>query len=244
MDLQHIAIIMDGNGRWAKKRGLPRSAGHQEGANAAARITRTLRKMGVPFLTLYALSTENLFRPQKELDALTSLMRKYLDEEVPRLLKHNVRLKVIGDRSLLPSDLRKKMAAAEAETAKDFMMTLSLAICYGGRDDVVRAIKKLADRVPLKKIGPEDIDSALDTAGVPDPDLIIRTGGEYRLSNFLTWQSAYSELYFTKTLWPDFTAAHLKRAMKKFNITERRFGRTDDAVGDRTTSAKIKGKLR
>jgi undecaprenyl diphosphate synthase len=245
MNLKHIAIIMDGNGRWAKKRGLRRSAGHREGAKNARRITRAVGNLKVPFLTLYALSTENLYRPQDELDGLISLMRDYLKNEIPTLLENKIRLMVIGDRKYLPADVKKSIDNALEVTSKDYKMTLVLAICYGGRDDVIRAVKQIAKESDVARITEKKIAAALDTCDIPDPDLVIRTGGEYRISNFLTWQSAYSELYFTKSLWPDFSPAHLKRAIAAYERRERRYGRTDETVGDKEQGpSKKMGKLR
>jgi len=237
MKIKHIAIIMDGNGRWAARRGLPRVDGHRAGAKAAARIGKAARKLNLPYLTLYALSTENLERPRAELDALAALMRDYLENEVPVLIEKQVRLKVIGDRALVSADLRKKIERAERLT-KDGRVTLCLAVCYGGRDDIVRAARELAS-------GPSNITEssmarALDTNGIPDPDLLIRTGGDYRVSNFLLWQAAYAELYFTKTLWPDFGTKHLKAAINAFEKRERRFGK----IGETAPAGKRPGKRR
>lgn len=245
MQIKHIAIIMDGNGRWAEKRGLPRSEGHKAGAVAARRVTRAVGKMEIPWLTLYTLSTENLYRPQKELDDLAALMRHYLDNEVPVLAKNRVRLKVIGDRGLLPPDLRRKINAAEETTGPRHLMTLCLAICYGGRDEIVRAVNAQAKKGQIKKMTEPGMAAALDTSGMPDPDLIIRTGGEYRISNFLIWQAAYSELYFTKTLWPDFGSRQLKAALDSFRRRERRFGMTGERLErEPAASGRKRGKLR
>ncbi len=229
MELRHIAIIMDGNGRWAERRGLPRSQGHIEGTKTARRITRAAGNMRIPFLTLYALSTENLYRPQKELDTLTGLMRQYLESEVPELIENRVRLLVIGDRKYLPGGLRKNIALAERETAIEYEMTLTLAICYGARDEIVRAMRSLAENEDTGKITEQRLSAALDTAGLPDPDLLIRTGGDMRISNFMLWQLAYTELYFTRTLWPDFQKRHLRAAIEAYRKRERRFGRRDES---------------
>jgi len=243
MKLKHIAIIMDGNGRWAEQRGWPRSDGHRAGTEAARRISRAAGRMNIPFLTLYALSTENLYRPQEELDALTTLMRHYLETEINSLIENKVRLNIIGDRSLLPSDLRKQIARVETETSRDYDKVLSLAICYGGRNEIVRAVKSLAGKTDLKRLTEDRLTKALDTAGVPDPDLLIRTGGDLRISNFLIWELAYTELYFTRVLWPDFSPRHLRTAIDSFQRRERRFGRTDNSTS-RKSKKKIKGRLR
>jgi undecaprenyl diphosphate synthase len=245
MELKHIAIIMDGNGRWAKRRGLPRSEGHRAGSETARKISRAAFEMKIPFLTLYALSTENLYRPQAELDALTGLMRNYVSTEADAFMENRIRFKVIGDRSLLPPDLRRSIALLERDTSRDYRATLCLAICYGGRDEIVRAVKSLAGHGDLKKLSEERLAKALDTAGVPDPDLLIRTGGDFRISNFLVWEAAYAELYFTRTLWPDFSARHLRTAVKSFYERERRFGRTDnDAAAPLLPGQRKRGKLR
>lgn len=245
MQLNHIAIIMDGNGRWASRRGLPRSEGHREGTRTAGKIARAARRMKIPFLTLYTLSTENLYRPQQELDVLTTLMRHYLDHEVEKLIENKIRLRVIGDRRPLPADLRKKVAAAERDSKISHEMTLTLAICYGGRDEIVRAVRSLSKKPGLANINEKRLASALDTAEFPDPDLVIRTGGDCRISNFLLWELAYSELYFTRVLWPDFSTRNFKAAIAAFERRERRFGRTrDDHPGQGGSPSRKKGKLR
>ncbi len=239
---RHIAIVMDGNGRWAESRGLPRAEGHRAGAEAARRVTEAAGNMGVEFLTLYALSTENLFRPQKELDHLVNLMRDYLEHEIESLIRDKVRLRVIGDRSRLPADVAEKIGKAETVTAREYKTTLVLAIVYGGRDDLVRAARSLREKG--RQITEKNVSRTLDTADIPDPDLVVRTGGEARLSNFLVWQAAYSELYFTKTLWPDFGAPHLKRAVESYQRRERRFGATVHADEPEKPAKKKKGRLR
>jgi undecaprenyl diphosphate synthase len=234
--ITHIAIIMDGNGRWAEARGRPRAEGHRAGAETARRITRAARRLSLPALTLYALSTENLDRPREELAALSALMRHYLDHEVPSLIEHSIRLRVIGNRKLLSADLRRRIASAEKATAGGTAMTLALALAYGGRDEIVRAASALAEKGgPLTAAR---LETALDTKGLPDPDLLIRTGGELRLSNFLLWQSAYTELFFTRTLWPDFTGVKLRAAIAEYHRRERRFGRAGEEVA--RPSAKLK----
>jgi len=244
MQLKHIAIIMDGNGRWAKKRGLSRSEGHRAGTEAAKRTVRAISRMDIPCLTLYALSTENLYRPQQELDALVSLMRHYLETEVQSMVENRVRLRIIGDRRLLPPDLQKRIAQAEAETSRDYNKHLTLAVGYGGRDEVVRAVRSLARKGgDLTRLNETRLARALDTADLPDPDLLIRTGGELRISNFLIWELAYTELYFTRVLWPDFSSRHLKAAIAAFHRRKRRFGLTEEGLS--TPSRKrLKGRLR
>ena len=230
MKIQHIAIIMDGNGRWAKRRGLPRSQGHQAGVNAARRVTRAAYKRKIPFLTLYALSTENLARPKRELEALSALLRQYLEAELDSLLENEIKIRLIGNRELLGKDLRRRIEEAEKITAAGKKMTLLLAVCYGARDEIARAVNRVAGRKTGARISENDLARNLDTEGTPDPDLLIRTGGERRLSNFLLWQLAYSELYFTTVLWPDFKPRHLQAAIDWFQSRERRFGRTDETV--------------
>ncbi|HUT54755.1 MAG TPA: polyprenyl diphosphate synthase [bacterium] len=245
MRLKHIAIIMDGNGRWAKRRGLPRAQGHRAGSETARKISRAVFELKIPYLTLYALSTENLYRPQAELDALIGLMRNYLATEASAFIENRIRLQVIGDRAPLPADLRRTIAQVERDTARDYRGTLILAICYGGRDEIVRAVKSLAQKDSVKNVTEARLSAALDTAGMPDPDLVIRTGGDHRVSNFLIWEAAYAELYFTRVLWPDFSVRHLKSAIKSFHERERRFGRTDDAVSSGPgRGRRKKGKLR
>lgn len=242
MTLNHVAIIMDGNGRWAEKRGLSRSEGHQQGVRTAHRITRSTAKRGIPYLTLYTLSTENLARPQEELDALAGLMREYLDNQVDSLIENDVKLRVIGNRSLLGRDLQEKIKQAQEKTSGGRRLTLSLAICYGGRDEIARAAREIAQKGTPEDITEENLSKHLDTAGIPDPDLLIRTGGEQRISNYLLWQLAYSELYFTKVLWPDFTGKHLSRAIEAFYRRERRFGSTGSSSQkkDRKKARKFK----
>lgn len=239
MTLKHVAIIMDGNGRWAEKRGLARSEGHRQGVKTARRITRAAGNRDIPYLTLYALSTENLSRPAEELDALATLMRNYLDNEIEQLLENDVRLHVIGNRSMLGRDLQKRIDKAEERTAQCSRLTLNLAICYGGRDEIVRAARRLAETGNPEDITVENLANNLDTGGIPDPDLLIRTGGEKRISNYLLWQLAYSELYFTSVLWPDFTGKHLSRAIEAYHRRERRFGKTGPALKKTKRKARV-----
>lgn len=225
----HIAIIMDGNGRWAKARGLPRTAGHKRGAEAVRRTVECAREMGVSFLTLYAFSSENWKRPQGEVTDLMGLLRLYLRNEVRTLHKNGIRLKVIGDRSRLGPDIVALIEESEQKTAANSAMTLILALSYGGRQEIVDAARRLAVEVAEGRLSPAEIDDAalsgrLFTAGIPDPDMIIRTSGEQRISNFLLWQCAYSELVFLDVLWPDFDREHLTAAIRDFHGRERRFG--------------------
>ena len=197
----HVAIIMDGNGRWAKKRGLPRTAGHAQGARVVEQILEDADHMGIRYLTVYAFSTENWSRPDSEVKALMNLLRTYMKTSLAKCARNNVRIRVIGDKSRLDSDLQASIANLEKETASNTGIGFQIAINYGSRDEIVRAVRKAAQKVKDSGLNPEDITEAmisdeLDTAGIPDPDLLIRTGGEQRISNFLLWQTAYSELYF------------------------------------------------
>ena len=213
----HVAIIMDGNGRWAKKRGLPRTAGHAQGARVVEQILEDADHMGIRYLTVYAFSTENWSRPDSEVKALMNLLRTYMKTSLAKCARNNVRIRVIGDKSRLDSDLQASIANLEKETASNTGIGFQIAINYGSRDEIVRAVRKAAQKVKDSGLNPEDITEAmisdeLDTAGIPDPDLLIRTGGEQRISNFLLWQTAYSELYF------------LEKAVDAFNNRERRYG--------------------
>ena len=225
----HIAIIMDGNGRWAQARGLPRIAGHKRGAEAVRKTVEAAAKAGVSYLTLFGFSSENWKRPEREVGDLMGLLRLYLKSEVNELKKNGIRLSVIGDRSRFDRDIVRMIERAEAETAGGARLTLILALSYGGRYEIVSAARELAQKAALGEIDPGNIDeerfaSHLDTAGVPDPDLLIRTSGEQRISNFLLWQLAYTELVFTDVLWPDFGEADLAAAIDEFNSRERRYG--------------------
>ncbi len=225
----HVAIIMDGNGRWAKKRGLPRTAGHAQGARVVEQILEDADHMGIRYLTVYAFSTENWSRPDSEVKALMNLLRTYMKTSLAKCARNNVRIRVIGDKSRLDSDLQASIANLEKETASNTGIGFQIAINYGSRDEIVRAVRKAAQKVKDSGLNPEDITEAmisdeLDTAGIPDPDLLIRTGGEQRISNFLLWQTAYSELYFCDAAWPDFNKAELEKAVDAFNNRERRYG--------------------
>jgi len=221
---KHIAIIMDGNGRWAKKRGLARIRGHSEGAKAVKRAVTYSRKIGIKFLTLFAFSTENWKRSGREIKFLFSMLIKYLDKEKNSLIKQNIRLRAIGDLEGLPGNVLSKLKKAIEETSSGNAMTLVVAVNYGSRDEIKRAVKKTVEKNAPGAKASEIFEGALDTNFMPDPDLLIRTSGEMRLSNFLLYQSAYSELYFTKTLWPDFGPRELRRAIDAYRERKRRFG--------------------
>lgn len=226
----HIGIIMDGNGRWAKKRGLPRQAGHAAGARVFRTITKECEKRGIRYLTVYAFSTENWKRPAEEVDAIMNLLRDYLKESLKDFKKENIRTRFIGDFEPLAPDIRALMDEAEESTKHKTGMTLNIAINYGGRHEIVQAARRLAQDVQAGLLSPEEIDEEqfthrLYTADQPDPDLILRPSGEYRLSNFLIWQAAYAEYVFMDDiLWPDFSAADLDRAIAAFSRRNRRFG--------------------
>jgi undecaprenyl diphosphate synthase len=226
---RHIAIIMDGNGRWARARGLPRIAGHQRGADAARRAVVAAAELEVPYLTLFGFSSENWKRPSGEIQDLMGLLRHYLRAEVAELHSNGVRLKVIGDLSRFSSDILDLIAHAESLTQNNARITLTMALSYGGRAEIVKAIQTLAQRIARGDVAAEAVDEEcvarhLFTSGLPDPDLLIRTSGEQRISNFLLWQCAYSELVFTKTLWPDFSKRDLEQAIDEFCGRERRYG--------------------
>ena len=224
---RHIAIIMDGNGRWAKKRGLPRSAGHAVGAETFRRVARYCRSIGIEYLTVYAFSTENWKRPKDEVDAIMELLEKHLCEALETMERNHVRVKFFGDPAPLPARLREMIAQAEALSERIDGCQVNICLNYGGRDEIVRAARAYAERVAA---GAEnDLTEAafgemLFSAGVPDPDLLVRPGGEQRLSNFLMWQSAYAELYFTDVLWPDFGEGEVNAAIAAYQKRDRRYG--------------------
>ena len=221
---RHIGIIMDGNGRWAKARGLPREMGHKAGSKVVGEIIRHCKKIGISYVTIYAFSTENWKRPQKEVDALLDLLRRYLSN-MEEYQKENARLRVLGEVDPLPADLRESIRRAERESAGNTAITVNIALNYGGRGEIVQGVKRLlAEGIPPEEITEEALSQRLYTAGMPDPDLIIRPSGECRLSNFLLWQSAYSELLFMDVLWPDFTPEHLNYALHQYARRDRRFG--------------------
>ena len=226
---QHVAIIMDGNGRWAKKRGLPRTAGHAQGARVVEQILEDAEHMGIRYLTVYAFSTENWSRPDSEVKALMNLLRTYMKTSLAKCAKNNVRIRVIGDKTKLDGDLQKSIANLEESTKENTGIGFQIAINYGARDELRRGVTSLARKVQRGELAPEDIteeaiSNELDTAGIPDPDLLIRTCGEERLSNFLMWQLSYSEMYFTDVAWTDFNKQELEKAVDAYNHRERRFG--------------------
>jgi undecaprenyl diphosphate synthase len=234
----HVAIIMDGNGRWAGSRSLKRFIGHQQGAKSVQLVMETASRIGLPWLTLYAFSLENsLRRPRAEVNFLMRLLKTYLDANVQRMMDNDVRFRSIGRTSSLPSEVQDKIRWAEEATAGNRSMTLTLALNYGGRSELVDAFRSLAAEIELKHIRPEriseeDIHRHLYTAHMPDPDLLIRTSGEMRLSNFLLWQIAYTEIYFTERLWPDFRGIHLLEAIADFQRRERRYGGLSEGSGE------------
>lgn len=225
----HISMIMDGNGRWAKSRGLPRSAGHKKGAETVRLMIESCVENKIDYLTLYAFSSENWQRSDEEVQDLMSLLRFYLEKELSSLHKQGVKLLVIGERDKLSKDIQQKITDAEILTNNNEVLTLSIALSYGGRQEITQAMRIIASEVKSGNIAPEEIDENviskyLYTAKLPLPDLLIRTGGEHRLSNFLLWQSAYTELYFTDILWPDFSKENFKQAIKEYSNRERRYG--------------------
>ncbi|WP_104624811.1 di-trans,poly-cis-decaprenylcistransferase [Helicobacter felis] len=222
--LTHLAIIMDGNGRWAKQQGKPRTHGHQQGINALRKITIWCAQNHIAYLTLYAFSTENWSRPKTEVDFLMRMLKKYLLQERPTYLEHKIRFKAIGNLKKFSSALQKTILNLEQETAKHTALTQILALNYGGRDEIARACGRVLE-LGLKGDLQELIGGHLDTAGLPDVDLLVRTGGEMRLSNFLLWQSNYAELFFSPVLWPDFTPQHLQEIIKIFKQRQRKFGK-------------------
>jgi undecaprenyl diphosphate synthase len=227
---QHVAIIMDGNGRWARDRGLPRLAGHRAGTENTRRIIEACVEFGVRVLTLYAFSTENWQRPRDEVDGLFSILGQVIDREVPNLHENGVQLRHIGSLEGLPAALRARVERAVALTRDNQRLLLNVAFNYGGRAEILRAVRRmLADKVCPEAVTEELLSSYLDTAGVPDPDLIIRTAGEMRMSNFLLWQAAYAEYWATPTRWPDFGKDEFYRALCVYGQRQRRFGRVSDA---------------
>lgn len=220
----HVGIIMDGNGRWAKAQSLPRLNGHNKGADTLISIVKSAPNLHIDILTLYAFSTENWNRPTDEVQALMKLLRSFLNRKHQDLIKDNIRMKVIGDLSRFDRDIRQKIYGIINDTAHCTGVTMILALNYGGRDEIVRTVRRLAKNTDISQLTEQDISSNLDTAGVPDPDFIIRTAGEQRLSNFLLWQSAYTEFVFVDTLWPEFTPTDLAGAVSIFQQRKRNFG--------------------
>ena len=232
---RHIAISMDGNGRWARQHALRRIYGHKKGAEAVRAVTRTCREMGVKYLTLYAFSVDNWSRPATEVNALMNLLAQYLKSELAEMQLNGIRLNIIGDISRIKPSIRKKIEDCQKNTADNMDMVLTLALNYGGREDMIEAIKRLYKDFQSGNYSKEDItkdlfERYLDTASIPEPDLLIRSSGEFRLSNFLLWQVAYTEFYFTEVLWPDFGRADLLSAIEEFQKRERRFGQTSDQI--------------
>ena len=228
--LEHLAIIMDGNGRWAARRGLPRSMGHRKGAEVVKEITRAAGELGIKYLTLYAFSTENWNRSEDEVKTLMGLLRAYLQSDLKEVQQNNVRIRFIGEREMLDADIVRKMAEIEADTLRNTGMTLCIALSYGSRQEIVNAVKKTAALVKEGDISLNDVDvklfsDMLYTKDMPDPDLVIRTSGEQRISNYLLWQIAYAEFFFTDVLWPDFNKKLLEDIIKNFNMRERRYGK-------------------
>ena len=232
---QHVAIIMDGNGRWAKRQGLARMFGHRQGVETVHRITEAAAELGISYMTLYAFSTENWNRPKEEVDALMALLVDTIAKETPTLMRNNIRLQTIGDLSRLPQITRERFVACIEETSVNTGLTLVIALSYSARWELIQAARKIATAVKdgnllVEDINEEIISGYLTTSNMPDPDLLIRTSGELRISNFLLWQLAYSELYFTNCLWPEFTTEEFYRAIVDYQSRERRFGKTSEQV--------------
>lgn len=234
---EHVAIILDGNGRWAKKRFLPRNMGHAQGSKTVERIIEDAFDMGIKYLTVYAFSTENWRRPKDEVDALMKLLRDYLKTCIKRANKNNMRVRVIGDVTGLSEDLREKIEQLEEASKGNTGINFTIALNYGSRDEMIRAMKKMAGDLLAGTLKKEDITEDafagyLDTKGIPEPDLMIRTSGEQRLSNFMLWQLAYTEFYFTDVLWPDFTKEELEKAILQYNNRDRRYGKVKEEEAD------------
>lgn len=226
---EHVAIIMDGNGRWAAKKHMPRNYGHAQGSKAVENICEDAYNLGIKYLTVFAFSTENWIRPESEVNALLNLLRNYLKDCIKRSTKNNMRVRVLGDITRLNDDIREKIVELERVTKDNTGLNFQVAINYGGKDDILRAAKKFANDCMNGNVKPDDLDEDmftdyLDTKGIPAPDLLIRTSGEQRLSNFMIWQLAYTEMYFPDVLWPDFKKKHLEEAIEYYNSRERRYG--------------------
>lgn len=226
---RHVAVILDGNGRWARAKGLPRNAGHVKGAQVVEDMLKVADDVGIKYFTVYAFSTENWNRPVDEVTALMGLLRKYMEGSLRKAAKNNVRIRIIGDRTKLSADIIKSIENLERDTSGNTGLNFQIAINYGGRDEIRRAVERIAQKVSdgeieAGEITEETISKELDTADIPDPDLLIRTCGEQRISNFLLWQLAYTEFYFTPVPWPDFNRAELEKAIDAYNGRERRFG--------------------
>ena len=232
---RHVAIIMDGNGRWAQRKRQPRLFGHKAGAESVREIVESCREIGIRHLTLYAFSSENWRRPDQEVSGLMTILKKYLEAELPHMLKNEIRLMSIGDRQRLPEMVREALERGIKETANNTKLTLNLALSYGSRDEIVRAVRSISTLCVQGEMRPEQISDQsiaehLDTSLLPDPDLLIRTGGEARLSNFLLWQLSYAEIYFTEIMWPDFRKEAFLQALSEYQSRERRFGRTGEQL--------------
>ena len=232
---QHVAIILDGNGRWAKKRGLPRMMGHNEGVKTVREIVTASAEAGVKYLTIYVFSKQNWNRPKDEVSSIMTLLLKTAQREIKELHRNNVQLKIIGDKNDLPNEAKSVLEQGVELTKDNKVLTLVVALGYGSRDEILRAVHSLAEDVKSGELEPSDINetllgSRLDTADIPDPDLIIRTSGEYRISNYLLWQSAYAEFYFAQELWPDFHRQEYYKALQSYMQRERRFGKTSEQV--------------
>ncbi|MBI5681695.1 MAG: isoprenyl transferase [Deltaproteobacteria bacterium] len=232
---RHIAIIMDGNGRWAEKRSLGRIQGHRKGVQTVKDIARFCREIGIEYLTLYTFSTENWHRPKVEVNALMELLKNHLKTELNKMMKDNIRFRAIGNIDALPKSVQRVIHDIEEQTSNNSKMNLNLALSYSGRQEIIEAARKLAGNVAEGKIAPQDITEEvfsqnLYTCDIPDPDLLIRTSGEIRISNFLLWQVAYAEIYVTEVLWPDFTPGHLLKALQDYQKRERRFGLTREQI--------------
>ena len=226
---QHVAIILDGNGRWAKAKGMPRNYGHAQGSKNVERICEEAWKMGIKYLTVYAFSTENWNRPKDEVDALMKLLRSYMKTCLKTAAKNDMKIRVIGDKSRLDQDIRDRIDELEKATVNNGGLNFQIAINYGSRDEIVRAVRRLAQdcvdgKQTASEINEEILESYLDTHDIPDPDLMIRTSGELRLSNYLLWQLAYTEFYFTDVPWPDFSKEELEKAIRQYNARDRRYG--------------------
>jgi undecaprenyl diphosphate synthase len=242
---RHVAVIMDGNGRWAQRRGLSRIEGHRRGKDSVRAVVETARRLGIPYLSLFAFSTENWQRPAREVNALMTLLRRYLRTEVRKLMKNEVRVRAIGDLARLPDTVRRELEHVVELTHHNRRLTVGLCVSYGGREDIVEAARRLAREARSGALDPETIDQtmfarALSTGEMPDPDLLIRTSGEMRVSNFYLWQIAYTELYVTETLWPDFREAQFLAALEHYQHRERRFGLTGEQQrgGERAGAAR------
>ncbi|MFI5395654.1 MAG: isoprenyl transferase [Candidatus Binatia bacterium] len=241
---RHVAIIMDGNGRWAQRRSLSRIEGHRRGKDSVRAVVEASRRLGIEYLSLFAFSTENWSRPRREVDALMALLRRYLRTELRKMMKNEIRLVAIGDVTRLTAALQRELKETADATQNNRRMTVVLAVSYGGREEIVQAARTLAQAVREGRVQPEAIDERmfggfLDTAGIPDPDLLIRTSGEMRLSNFFLWQSAYTEIYVTDTLWPDFREPEFLEALAHYQQRDRRFGRVaEQAERERLRAAR------